>query len=205
MDDKTVVVAHFGDPVEAELAKNQLEAEGIRAFLGTENTGGLFAGMGLTFGGISLHVAEADLARAAAILDTRADEEDLPAAEGSPAIVARHTLFGPDGSSLREGPAPAPPEPEAVDADEDEDEDEPMGSVTYSAEDFATRAWRAAVLGLLMCPPLLHFYSLYLLLRLGLLPDELSPAGKWRAYAAFAIDTVVLGFVALVFRAVLGG
>jgi Putative prokaryotic signal transducing protein len=164
MGDKTVVVAHFGDPVEAELAKNRLEAEGIRAFLGTENTAGLFAGMGLTFGGISLHVTEPDLARAAAMLDTPADDEAVPADEDSPAIMARHTLFGSHESALREGPAPELPEPEAVDAD---DEDDPVGSVAYSAEGLATRAWRAAVLGLLLCPPLLHFYSLYLLLRLG--------------------------------------
>src|SRR5207244_6007231 len=98
MDDKLVEVARFGDAVEAELAKNRLEAEGIRAFLGTENTGGLFAGMGLAFGGISLHVAEADLARAAALLDTPAEDEDLAGVEDSPAIMARRTLFGLDES-----------------------------------------------------------------------------------------------------------
>src|SRR5438034_1027533 len=81
---------------------------------------------------------------------------------------------------------------EADEEEADEEEIEPLSSVVYTAEDFVTRAWRAAVLGLLVCPPVLHCYSLYLLLRAGLLPDELSPAGKWRAYAAFAIDTAIL-------------
>jgi hypothetical protein len=67
----------------------------------------------------------------------------------------------------------------------------------------ATRAWRAAVIGLFTCPPLLHFYSAWTLLRLTLGGHPLSRSGIAKFYAALALDAAVCavaGVFVLMFR-----
>jgi hypothetical protein len=50
------------------------------------------------------------------------------------------------------------------------------------------RAWRSAILGLVVCPGVLHIYSLYLLARVAMSGEELPPHLNWRFYFALAID-----------------
>jgi hypothetical protein len=59
---------------------------------------------------------------------------------------------------------------------------------TASGDAQALRAWRAAVIGLLVCPPLLNLYSAWLLLELAFLDDPLSPAGTRNYYLAWLVD-----------------
>ncbi len=54
------------------------------------------------------------------------------------------------------------------------------------------RAWRAAIIGIAVVPPLLSLYSLWLLVRHGLLLS-----GQWRAIVAFMVDLAVLGAIGL--------
>jgi hypothetical protein len=61
-------------------------------------------------------------------------------------------------------------------------------------------AYRAAVMGILACPPTLHLYSLYLLLRVAIKHGELPPAANRRFYTAFLIDLAVLTATALIIR-----
>jgi Putative prokaryotic signal transducing protein len=68
MSDKLVFVAAFVMPVEAQLARGLLEAEGIRAFLTGEQTANVFSGIQGIGGQIRLSVAEADSERAAEII-----------------------------------------------------------------------------------------------------------------------------------------
>jgi hypothetical protein len=68
MSDKLVFVAAFVMPVEAQLARGLLEAEGIRAFLTGEQTTNVFSGVQGLGGQIQLQVPEADAERAAEIL-----------------------------------------------------------------------------------------------------------------------------------------
>lgn len=82
--------------------------------------------------------------------------------------------------------------------DREEAEDEDASTMTP----VAVRAWRAAVIGMVVLPPLLNIYSLWLLIRHGLLlPGENEPVG-WRAAAALAINLAVLGTVGLLLWAV---
>jgi hypothetical protein len=52
----------------------------------------------------------------------------------------------------------------------------------------ALRAWRAAVIGLLLCLPLLNFYSAWLLLLIALGDRPLSARGRRHCRFAAAID-----------------
>lgn len=63
-----VVVARFGTPAEAELAKEMLGNEGIVAFLGNELAVGVMPYLSSGLGGITLQVQDKDAARARALL-----------------------------------------------------------------------------------------------------------------------------------------
>ena len=62
--DQVVTVAHFTEPVEAEMARGRLESAGIEVFLSGENAAILEPGLG----SLQLQVPAADEADARAIL-----------------------------------------------------------------------------------------------------------------------------------------
>jgi len=63
-----VVIADFGGPMEAHLAKARLEAEGIQAFLLDENAVSVNPFYSPALGGVKLAVAARDADRARKIL-----------------------------------------------------------------------------------------------------------------------------------------
>ena len=54
-------------------------------------------------------------------------------------------------------------------------------------------AYRAALIGLLACPPLCHLYSLGLLLYVGACHRDLPPAANRQFYFALVLDVLVVG------------
>jgi hypothetical protein len=64
-------------------------------------------------------------------------------------------------------------------------------------------AYRAALIGLLACPPLLHLYSLGLLLYVGAVYGDLPPAANRQFYIALLIDILVIGLAMYGFLAIL--
>jgi len=74
--------------------------------------------------------------------------------------------------------------------------------VDPAVEAMLLRAWRASILGLVFFPILLHFYSMYLLIRASTLRTGFTPAGNRRFYQAFAVNLFVVSFLGLVFLAV---
>jgi len=54
-------------------------------------------------------------------------------------------------------------------------------------------AYRAALIGLLACPPLCHLYSLALLLYVAACHRDLPPAANRQYYVAFVLDLLVIG------------
>jgi hypothetical protein len=170
MSDELHTVARFANPIEAALARNALEAAGIRAVVNDEytlTTDPMLVGA-LNF--IKVQVSAADRERAADVLAA----ESVPPAELTEAALAEA-------------------EPEAADAIDGDDEIpvEPEG------ERLVRYAFRAAVMGLLACPPLLHIYSLVLLIRVAIFHNELPPAANRRFYAALLLDLAVLATAAL--------
>jgi hypothetical protein len=81
MKEKLVTVARFSDYVEADLARQMLEAEGITAFVMGQNVGNVYAGVPAAID-IQLQTPESQAERAIEILEAReqdaaeADEED---------------------------------------------------------------------------------------------------------------------------------
>ena len=75
---------------------------------------------------------------------------------------------------------------------------EPAPADTRRGDAQALRAWRAAVAGLLICPPLLNLYSAWLLLELAFLDYPLSPAGTRNYYLAWLVDIVACLGIGLV-------
>jgi hypothetical protein len=66
----------------------------------------------------------------------------------------------------------------------------------------AARAWRAAVLGIILLPPLVNIYSLWLILKVVSRDEDLSTTATRKVYAAVAVDGLVLLGVALFIRAI---
>jgi hypothetical protein len=68
MEDELVTIARFPDTAEAELAKERLGLDGIRAFVIDEATVGVMPFMANAIGGIRVQVAPEDAERAREIL-----------------------------------------------------------------------------------------------------------------------------------------
>ena len=64
-------------------------------------------------------------------------------------------------------------------------------------------AYRASLIGLLACPPLLHLYSLGLLLYVGVFQGDLPPAVNRQFYIALVVDILVIGLAMYGFLALL--
>lgn len=69
-------------------------------------------------------------------------------------------------------------------------------------DDEARRAWRAAVLGMLFCPPLLNVYSVYLLLKLSSSEQGMTGRGRRAAVGAALVNLLVFLFIAAAFVAI---
>jgi hypothetical protein len=65
-----------------------------------------------------------------------------------------------------------------------------------SGERLVRFAYRAALIGLLACPPLCHLYSLGLLLYVAAFHGELPPAAHRHFYIALILDVLVVGLAA---------
>jgi len=65
-------------------------------------------------------------------------------------------------------------------------------AVTDSGDAIASRAWRAAMLGISFLPVLLSFYSIWLLAKLARDRLPVSPAANWRVNAALFVNACVI-------------
>jgi Putative prokaryotic signal transducing protein len=175
MGSPVATIATFATIAEAELARNVLTAEGIDAVLADAETVGMLWHVGGALGGIKLQVRSDEERRARSILARRTQLPDEPAVDDyghkATALKAYRTL--------------------------PEEEDDLLES---PAEATARRAWRSAVIGLFLCPPLLSFYSVGLLLQLLWASDRLSDRGRLAVYGALVIDGLALVIGAVVWK-----
>ncbi len=73
MSDKLITIATYDTVAEAGLVRSRLEAEGIPAFLGDEESMGLNF-IGFAIGGVKLQVPERDAERARILLEPFDDQ-----------------------------------------------------------------------------------------------------------------------------------
>jgi hypothetical protein len=181
--DNLVTVATFWSPIEANLARNRLEAAGLRAFLAGEESVGMAWYLTNAFGGIKLQVRDEEAQEAHSIL-----------AEGnasSPA-ASRHTAEALSPLSELEQPG----EPSETDVAE-------SVPVPTSREQNADRAFRGAVFGLLLLP--LQLYVFWLLVKVFVAEERLDPKQCRNAVVAAIINLPVMLGLGLLFRAMLSG
>ncbi len=182
-DESLTTVAAFNSPHEAALARNRLEEEGITAYVVDAETVGMIWLVGGALGGVKVQVAESDARRARAVLASR---------------PGRAGAERPDDYGLEER-VQAGPRPQLRMVEEEPEDEAP--SADSEADKLATLAWRSAVIGLLLVPPILHFYSCWLLFQIPWSKGTVSPASRPKVVAALVLNTVVFLVVVLLLRA----
>lgn len=168
-----VLLDSFPTPHQAHLAANALRAVNIPVKIVDESTVSVLPHLELALGGVKLYVPESDVDDAERILRGDADLADQPYRE-------------PAGDELVE------------------ELDEPIESLeaqaSHALDEDVSRAFRASIVGLILCPFLLHLYSASLLVQLPAQGAGLSPRARRRARIAWGINAVVivLGLIGLI-------
>jgi len=224
MSEKLVTLAKFFDPMAAQLARNRLETEGIRVFLTGDGSGGTFPGLGAAFNSVYVQVFEEDFRQAQTVLEANEEEMKDDPSTGSTAIADREAVrdkaanaAAPEVSEeiqteprtsarpvTAETSITREPPPAEQPADGGDDADAPV--IHWRSDDLATRAWRAAVIavlllslgytfwgGLFLVGIPIQFYSLWLLARLAFMQEDLGGRGTWQLYGALIGN--VAGFI----------
>lgn len=219
MSDKMVTLATFPNAVEAGLFRNELESMGIRAAILGDESSNVFGGLG--FSHVQILVPEANLEQALDLLgqwENRGLEEEPVEEEFSDSSTA----FRPEQESPLQAPPPlgqtrdqpdsgvpqeksSPPGPEGHEGEEidaefkaaEEEEDEGKRPLTWTADDRAARAFRAALFGSFLCPVIFHIYSFSILIEMmvicgGWPQKELTRAGNWHVFGALVFDFIWL-------------
>ncbi|BAY66298.1 hypothetical protein NIES22_64120 [Calothrix brevissima NIES-22] len=168
MANNFVTVATYNNSLEANLAKQLLETEGISCYLANESTVDLAWHLTVAVGWIKLQVHEQDAAQAKFILGS-SNLEVESAAEGA----------------------------ETTTQDTDDDD---IIQVSW-ADQTADRAFKVAVIGLLLIFLPFQLYSLWLLLRLlvSRTRDRISQNRQWKVITALLINLLNLSILWIIF------
>jgi Putative prokaryotic signal transducing protein len=169
---RLVTVAIYDLPPLAHIARDALEAAGIKATVADDQMVGMDWLLSTAVGGVKVQVWEEDAERALAVLE-EADREH-PVDEADPRAPT------PDGDEWGEDYEPTEadfavdPEPKPV--------TEP--SAPDNRDRLARRAFFTAWIGLALCP--VSFYSLYLCLTATFGPGSISRRGRFELAVAWA-------------------
>jgi hypothetical protein len=173
MAGKLVTIARFDLAGQAHIAKNALEAVGIKSVLADEQTIAMDWLLSNAIGGIKVQVLEEDAERAVVALEESlgSDEpvdEDMMAAEAEAA--EKEDLDEPSDSAAPSADVTSAPSESASEVI-------PLGTPS-ERDDYARRFLMAAFFGLIV--PLLWFYAFYLFLNAAFGPGTLSPANRYK-------------------------
>jgi hypothetical protein len=187
-----VSIGSYATPVEADMARNLLEAQGIASYLEGASTVGNFWYLGNATGWVKLMVDEEQAERAATVLRTATSEAaSVPpwVCECGAEVDAGFDVCWACGLSRD---AVAPPDDEShVTISAPVEADNPVAAAV-------DRAWKASILGCVFLPVILHVYSTGILLRH--MNAELDPRRTRRYYTAWGINVAVLFLVVWLFR-----
>ena len=162
---RLVKIYTAADTIQAAMIKNMLEAAGINAFV----EGDMMAANALQYGQLTaptVWVPEPDAVHALEMIE-----------HGEPDAAEQHD--GTDG------------EPGVLLPLTEEEGNRPQTGSSGAAT-MVGRAMSAATFGVIFFPPLLHFYSLWLLLQVPTAPSGMDPATRRKLYVTFALDVVVI-------------
>lgn len=185
MKNDLVVVGVFQLAPEANMARNRLEAEGIRAVISDEHASTMYWALTTAMGGIKVSVMSDQADRALKILgveDRHADLEEL------------ERLAGESETEDGEEPAPADDEPESPTAD-----DSPLNPREVLIE----RCLKAAIIGLVVMP--LQIWVFGMVIRAFLAGDPLRPKSQFHLAVAASINVPMTLVTILVLRFMIFG
>ena len=191
MHSELVTVASFADPIEANLAKNKLEAAGVRTFLANEECVDMLWHVGNAMGWIKVQVANDDVDVARALLSQHNHPATSPLDEPveDSLEVAKSTRV-PNFDDEGEGAG-----------DEQEDEEDEPDPILNGREKDAERACRGAVVGLLFLP--LQLYVFYLLLKIFISQEPPGDRQRTKAFIAAVINLPLMIGLCFLLQAVL--
>ena len=183
-----ITVETYMNPMQAHMAKNHLEAAGIRGVLADEHAVSNFWQLSNAIGGIKLQVAESDLERAEEVLDALEHHRH----DADPAEVA---------DDIAEGEPK--PEPKPSDKEDEEQAEPPLNAREQNAE----RAYRAALIGMVFFP--LQFYATWLLLSVWQDDTPLRASVRrqlnWAILFNLPLVIVAFGIIGFYLRALIYG
>jgi len=187
MSRRLVTVAVYDLPPLAHIARETLEAEGVRAIVTDDQMVGMDWLLSTAIGGVKVQVWEEDAERAVRVLES----------------VEGHTAADESRrSDPTEEEVEAGDEPSAADfMDEPVAEPAAAGSAAESRDRTARRAFYVGWIGLAFCP--LTAYAFYLCLNATFGPGPLSPRGRFELAVAWTTTLLGVFFANLVFYFIL--
>lgn len=185
MAGKLVTIARFDLAGQAHIAKNALEAVGIKSVLADEQTVSMDWLLSNAIGGIKVQVLEEDAERAVTTLEESLGSDE-PVDEETMAAEAEAA----EKEEIDEPSEPVAPQSDAPHMPEGIGTEVGAAGKPSERDDYARRFLLAAFFGLAV--PLLWFYAIYLLLNAAFGPGTLSLANRSKMRAGGLL--LALGF-----------
>jgi Putative prokaryotic signal transducing protein len=178
---EVVTIANFGDAIEANFAKQDLEAEDIAAFLADEMTVTIAWHLTVALRWIKLQVPEPEVERAISILSAmRVSNQFAP--NDSTELIPEETLSSDCEEEFQ------------VTLDGEDDGD--LVRLSW-ADRTVERMFRVAVLGLIFLP--LHLYSLWLLIRLFVSRRRVTRSKWWKVLITVILNAPIMAALWIIF------
>jgi hypothetical protein len=165
---------------EAMLTVNRLQDAGIESFVADDNIVSTDFLLGGAIGWIKVQVREADIDRALELLATREapiNADDVPWDQPSEGELEEEEGTPEENREVAIADRNAPEEPEIPQTE---------------GERIVERAYRIAMMGMLLFPPLPHFYSFALLMRIAFGREQLPERANRRYHLTFMIDVAFI-------------
>lgn len=202
MADNMVKLGTFGSIEEAFMVKNLLDEEGVEAFAVGETNGGLWQ-LNAVLGGASVFVPAEQIEHARQVLDHHEEHAEPPASTSISEQPTGKEVAAPETGITEDAPDPEPTEADFAAADVEDHEDDSPITESSPGEVMATRAFRSAMIGLLISSlnfvsmvlifwMLFTIYSLYLLLQLARWNGDLGERGHRNMLFAVVINSISL-------------
>ena len=216
MSERLIKVASYGSQVEAEHVVSLLREREIAAFVEGATVNTTLSAVASPLGGVTLLISEADLAAVQELLASPTSDELLrddwycgECEETNDASFeicwscgeVREQIEVDNPLQNKPSPHPAPTDrdlsnpysPSHVDSRAEKSSPNAR-SHDQIAEDMVIRAHRAAWIGAVVLPFILHAYSVYLLLRVATMRARMPEQANWLWYWALLIDVVTASF-----------
>jgi Putative prokaryotic signal transducing protein len=178
---EVTTIARFEDAITANLAKQDLEAEGITAFLADEITVNTVWYWTVAVGWIKLQVPEPDAERAMSVLA---------------AIRVSNQFSSNDSTDFTPEETLSLDRAEEFQATLDSEDDDDLVRLSW-ADQTVERMFRVAVLGIIFLP--LHLYSLWLLIRLLVSRRRVTRSKYWKVVITIILNAPIMAVLWIIF------